>query len=311
MEEFGFAGKVVVVSGAGRGIGLAYAEFLAGLGAAVIVNDLGGGVSGDGADAEVAEVAAEAIRAKGGEAVASTADISSEEGAASVIELAIARFGRLDALINNAGITAGRQFPEVSVVDLKRHLDVHVLGSFLLARAAWPHLAASSSGRILNTISGAIFGSAPALPYTAAKGAILGMTRALADAGAPLGINVNGISPSARTRMIGLPENRRGLDWPDDVAGVPQDASGVAPVAAYLVHERCRLTGQFFFAGSGRVAHLLLGETRGHVLEDFTVGAVHDGLERILDVEGFETPSSTVEHKRLMDEVLAQARQGT
>ena len=308
MDKFRFDGKVVVITGAGRGLGLGYAEYLAKLGAAVVVNDLGGGVAGDGSDASVAESVAQAIRADGGSAIASSADIACESGASSLVQAAVSEFGHLDAVINNAGITAGHQFPEISVADVQRHLDVHVMGTFLVTRAAWPHLAKSSSGRVLNTISGAIFGSAPALPYTTAKGAVLGMTKALAEAGAPLGIKVNGISPSAKTRMIGLAENRRGIDWPDDVPMLARHTMDVAPVAAYLVHERCPVSGQFFFADSGRVAHLVLGETRGGVADDRTVESIHGMWDRVLDADGFVTPASTVEHRKLADEVLAEAR---
>jgi NAD(P)-dependent dehydrogenase (short-subunit alcohol dehydrogenase family) len=301
-----FDGKVVVVTGAGRGLGRSYAMLLAARGASVVVNDLGGSSGGGGADESVAEDVASTIRENGGSAISSAADIASEEGASAVVAAAVEAFGGVHAVINNAGILAGLQFPEISTDDMRRHLDVHLMGTFLVTRSAWPHLVASGSGRVLTTISSAIYGSAPVLPYSTAKGGIFGFTRSLAQAGAAVGIKVNGIAPRAATRLTGNPDIRRaaGVAAVPDGAAPRRDPDDAAPVAAYLVHDRCPVTGQFFAADAGRVARIFLAETPGHVLTDPSMESVHEHWDRICDTTGFAIPATAAEQRRFADTIL-------
>jgi len=186
--EHRFDGRVAVVTGAGRGLGRAYAHLLAARGARVVVNDLGGSIAGEGTDAgPAADVVAE-IEAAGGDAVADTNDVSTEEGGAALVGTALDRFGRVDVLVNNAGIMRWGGPPDVAVADLEQHLAVHLVGSYATARAAWPHMAEQGHGRIVMTTSTGMLGLPANTSYAAAKGGVVGLTRSLAVAGRKQGI---------------------------------------------------------------------------------------------------------------------------
>lgn len=202
MSALRFDGKVAVVTGAGRGIGAAYASLLAARGARVIVNDIGTSRFGHGADSSPAAEQASLIRRAGGVAEPDTSDISTPGGALSLVKHAVSSFGRLDIAVNNAGIYWTDSFPDIDPTDLQRQLAVHVGGSFNVARAAWPHLRASGTGRMVMTTSTGALGSADLISYGSAKAAVLGLGRALAMAGQPHGIKVNVIAPMAMTRMM-------------------------------------------------------------------------------------------------------------
>src|SRR5262245_45313462 len=140
MSELRFDGRVAIVTGAGRGIGRAYALLLAERGASLVVNDLGGSIGGEGADEQPASAVAAEIGAVGGSAIADTNDVSTRAGAEALVGVAVEQFGRLDVLINNAGIMRWARFPDVDDDSFAKHLAVHVGGSFNTARAAWPHM---------------------------------------------------------------------------------------------------------------------------------------------------------------------------
>ncbi len=264
MGTHSFEGRVAVVTGAGRGLGRAHALLLADRGASLVVNDLGGSMAGVGADAEVASTVASEIVSAGGAAIADHSDVATATGAEALIQAAVEQFGHLDILVNNAGIMRWAGPPDADESNLASHLAVHVAGSFNTTRAAWPHMVDQGYGRIVMTTSTGVFGLPANLSYATAKGAVIGMTRSLAVAGAAQGIKVNLIAPAAYTRMAGQPVT-------DDAAtggaaiSTQMSPELVAPMAAFLAHEDCPVSGEIYAAGAGRFARIFIASTEGYV----------------------------------------------
>jgi NAD(P)-dependent dehydrogenase (short-subunit alcohol dehydrogenase family) len=179
--------------------------------------------------------------------------VSTESGAEALVARALDEFGRLDVVINNAGIVRWAAFPELDDEILAQHLAVHVGGAFHTTRAAWPHMVSQAYGRVVMTTSSGIFGLANNGAYATAKAAVIGLTRSLALAGAADGIKVNLIAPAAATRMGG----------DEDAAEMSPDL--VAPMAAYLAHEDCPVSGEIYAAGFGRFARVFIATTDGYV----------------------------------------------
>ncbi len=263
MNELRFDGRVAVVTGAGRGIGRAYARLLAERGACVVVNDLGGTKEGEGSDPEPARDVATEIEHAGGRALADANDVVTEEGARSLIAAAVDTFGRIDIVVNNAGNIRWAGLPDADLDNLDSHLAVHVRGSFNTTRAAWSRMVDQGYGRVVLTTSAGIFGLADNLGYATAKAAVIGMAHSLSVAGAPQGIKVNLIAPNASTRMDAHPSD--GLDALNRPAPVLMDPELVAPMAAYLAHEACEVTGHIYLGGAGRFARIFVGVTEGYV----------------------------------------------
>lgn len=223
-----FAGDVVVVTGAGRGLGRAYAEHLVGLGARVAINDI---------DHDAAHDAARAIGPDA--AVACVADVATEDGATGVVATALAAFGRLDAVVCNAGGSWHRPFAEITEADLHAMVGPHLFGTFWTIRAAWPHFVAQRHGRVVTTSSDGFFGYAGRGHYAAAKGAVIGLTNTVAVEGAPHGIGANTVMPYGSTR----------LSTPN---AAHTDPALAAPPVAWLCHRDCTENGQTFLTGGDR-----------------------------------------------------------
>ncbi|MCW2538315.1 MAG: putative short-chain type dehydrogenase/reductase [Frankiales bacterium] len=285
MTEVRFDGRVAIVTGAGRGIGLAHAKLLAARGASVVVNDIGGAMAGGGQDSTPAMQAVAAIRAEGGTAVADTSDIANRDGARQLVAKAIETFGRVDVLVNNAGIYTMDDFPNLEWADVGQQLDVHVGGSFNVTRACWPYMVTAGYGRVVMTTSTGALGSANLTAYGTAKAGVLGLGRALAMVGEPLGIKVNVVAPMAMTRMMSAGMGVGSEPPRDD----ERDPSLVSPLVAILCHESCPDTGETYLSGMRRYARIFIAETQGYVHPDLAV-TPEALLENWAAIDDLDTP---------------------
>ena len=253
MKELRFDGRVAVITGAGGGLGRAYARLLAARGAAVVVNDLGGGRHGDGAATSAADQVVAEIAEAGGEAVA---NYDSVEDGARIIQTALDTFGRLDIVINNAGILRDTSFHKMTADDWERIYRVHLYGGFQVTHAAWPILRDQGYGRIVMTSSAAgLYGNFGQANYGSAKLGLLGLANSLAVEGRKRNVLVNTIAPLAGSRLTEtiLP--------PEMVAALRPEY--VAALVAWLCHERFIETGQVFEVGAGWAARVRWQRARG------------------------------------------------
>lgn len=277
-----FNNRVAVITGAGTGLGRIYALQLAERGVEVVVNDLGGGVGGDGASSTLADQVVAEILAKGGRAVADYNSVTDPAGTEAMMQTAVDRFGRLDILINNAGILRQAELTEMPVDQYRAQIDVHLVGPMLTTRAALPHMRRGGHGRVVFTSSGSgLVGFGGQAAYGAAKAAMIGLMNCLVLEPGNAGITFNTLVPTATTRMSAgiLPDHLVPFLTPENVA----------PAVIWMASDDCTQTGQTLVAGGGYFARLQLTRSQGVILDPTQAITAEDyaaALPQITDMAG-------------------------
>lgn len=300
--EIQYQGQVAIVTGAGRGLGRAYAMELARRGAKVVVNDPGVAADGSGGSVDTAQTVVDDIEAAGGVAMASDADVADMEQVQAMVDAAMARWGRVDILVNNAGILRDRTFAKMSLDDFRAVLEVHLMGSIYCTKAVWGIMREQNYGRIVMTTSSTgLYGNFGQTNYAAAKMGVLGAMNTLAQEGAKYNIKVNAVAPSAGTRM------GEGLLTADLLKLIPSAA--VAPAVLYLVSEQAP-TRTIIGAGAGTFSLITLHETRGVYLapEEQTPEGIVANWDAIADRQGEVIPQAGPEQTQKFFEMAAAAQ---
>jgi NAD(P)-dependent dehydrogenase (short-subunit alcohol dehydrogenase family) len=287
VSEISFDGRVAIVTGAGGGLGRTYALELARRGAQVVVNDLGGSVNGTGGDDAAAQKVVDEIVATGGEAVPSYASVSTPEGGESIVATAVEAFGKVDIVINNAGILRDKSFAKLTWDDLDAVLNVHLKGAFYVSQPAFKIMKENGYGRLIFTASNAgVFGNFGQSNYGAAKMGLMGLSNVLAVEGAKSGILSNVVCPMASTRMT------------EELFGEAMAAMRpelVAPLVMFLASEACTLTHETFSAAGGRYARIFVGLGQGWYAGKGVVPTAEDVLHNLDAIEnqaGYIVPES-------------------
>lgn len=294
-----FEGQVAVVTGAGRGLGRLYALELARRGASVVVNDLGGSSRGDGANASVAQEVVDEIKAAGGVAVASSDSVATPEGGKAIVDAAIDNFGRVDIVINNAGIIQFTPFADITPEDWRKTLNVHLDGGFYVSQPAFKAMKAQGYGRFvfISSTFGA-FGSPATASYATAKAGILGLSNAVALDGAAHGIRSNAILPTGFSRMV--TDQERGGPIPAGRQAF-YDAIRpelIAPLAIFLASRECTLTHRAIAACAGRYSRVFAGYGEGWLSDPGSTPSAENIAEQIARLEttdGFFVPESSLD----------------
>jgi NAD(P)-dependent dehydrogenase (short-subunit alcohol dehydrogenase family) len=297
MSDLGFDGKVAIITGAGGGLGRQHALLLASRGALVVVNDLGGAVDGTGSDKGAAQLVVDEIVAAGGEAVANTASVATVEGGESIVQSAVDAYGKVDIVINNAGILRDKSFHNMTPDLANAVIDVHLRGAFHVTQPAWRIMRDQGYGRVISTSSAAgVFGNFGQANYGAAKMGLVGFTNVLAVEGAKYNIMANAIAPLAYTRMT--------EDLLGPLAG-KLDPGLVSPLVTYLAHESCDSTGRIYSVGGGRIAEVFIAECPGYTTgSDLSPEDVRDNWATITDRDGYSVPASIAEETKMFLDAL-------
>jgi NAD(P)-dependent dehydrogenase (short-subunit alcohol dehydrogenase family) len=293
-----FTGQVAIVTGAGRGLGRLYAIELARRGAAVVVNDLGGSMHGDGADTSIADAVVEEIERAGGVAAASHDSVDSPEGGEAIVRTAIDRFGRLDAVVSNAGIFNSVAFEDMSPADWRRMLSVHLDGGFYLSQPAYREMKAAGYGRfVFISSSGGMFGQPMEAHYAAAKAGLVGLANVIAIEGAQHGILANTVLPFGFSRMV--------TETVGDPTALEEtrflkiiQPELVVPIVAFLASQACEFTHQNYSACAGRFSRVFVGLGEGWLAEagsNPTTDDIAAHLSEVAATEPFTVPGSIFE----------------
>jgi NAD(P)-dependent dehydrogenase (short-subunit alcohol dehydrogenase family) len=299
MSEIRYDGRVAVITGAGGGLGKTYSCLLASRGASVVVNDLGGSADGTGGGTSMADQTVKEITEKGGKAVANYDSVSTPEGGEAIVRAAVDNFGKVDIVINNAGILRDKSFAKLEPKDLEAVIDVHLKGAFYVSQPAFRVMKEHNYGRLVFTASGAgIFGNFGQTNYGAAKMGLVGLSNVLAVEGAKNNIKCNVIAPIAKTRLT------ESLLGPLAAA---LDPNFVTPLVAYLVSEQCQLTHEIFDVGGGRYASIFIGLGKGWTARKGQVPSPEEiaaNLGAIRNTEGFTIPDSIAGEMQAIAEAL-------
>ncbi len=291
MSERRFDGRVAVVTGAGRGLGRSHANLLASLGAKVVVNDLGGSADGDGADPGPAHEVVQEILAAGGTAVPDTNDVSTVEGGAAIVQTALDSFGRIDVLVNNAGMVKFGGFPEVDLANIEKHVAVHLYGSFNTMKAAWPHFVEQDYGRVVLTASTGMYGMKQNLGYAIVKAGMIGFANSATLATAGNNIKINTIFPNGRTRLGGLD------DTPEAQAESRRLTDLVAPMVVWMSHEDFPASGQLLVSGGHKFSRIFVAMTQGWVSPDKhpTIDDIADHWDEVCAEDDYYVPTTLMD----------------
>lgn len=284
-----FGGQAVVVTGAGRGLGRLYALELARRGASVVVNDIGGTMRGSGTDPTVADAVVAEILDAGGTAIASHHSVGDPAGAAAIVDAATDNFGRLDAVISNAGIFEMLAFEDITIEQWRRMLSIHLDGTFYLSQPAYRVMKAQGYGRFVLVASNtAAFGQEHTTHYAAAKGGIMGLTHALSNEGAAHGINVNAVLPMGQTRMMLTSMAQRDPNPVVDKLLEACTPERVVPLVTYLASSSCELSHQLVSAVAGRYARVFLGLGEGWMPDVGAEPSVEDVADHLAEIVATE-----------------------
>lgn len=291
MEKINFDGKVAVVTGAGGGLGKAYALLLASRGAKVVVNDLGGSFDGSGSDATPAQQVVDEIKAAGGEAVANYESVAEYDSAQKIVQTALDSFGRIDILVNNAGILRDKSIIKMELEDYRKIMSVHLDGTFFCTKAAFPLMKEQNFGRIVSTASAAgLYGNFGQTNYGAAKMGIAGLMNCVAQEGARYNVKANTIVPTAGTRLTFTV-------MPEDVIGKVKPEF-VAPIVAWLCSESCEESGKMYSAGGGYFSRAAVVEGEGVVFDsnkEITIEMLAEKIDKINSLENAREYGSAME----------------